>query len=292
MSSPGEDKVTVRVEVVVEGGRASVEAGKPTSVETKAIESHHLPLSSITHPSPCPTDTPIVRQTDGVKYIEAWGDAQSMNGKYPWKVWALAYPMTGVTTAMHPTPDMANGAVSTGCSAINGHWAFLLVNNNPVPGANCDGTPCASGGSNNSTFLVWYDYGTPSSPNYSASATPFHGYCPGSGKSDLASMSGAVAVGSFHLATTLHATFTGALAKLGTVALTWNGVSWAGESSAGGGSILSLLCHDGTFQLMSAGPGTAFIVAGQPRSCQRFFWAAEGTAQGALAGRFGVTLTE
>jgi len=283
MSHSGQDRVTVRVEVVVEGGRTS-------SIQTQSGEERLLPFGNITFPQPCPpSDTPIVRQSSGVNYIEAWGDSPTISGKLPRKVWALAYSVTGVSTSMHPAPE--TGAVSTTPTA-NGHWSFLQADNNPVPGAACEGTPCSSVGRNNSTLLVWWDYGTPSSPNYAVvESTGFHGYCPGSSGAGMAT-AGAVAVGSFHLPTTLHAAFTGALAKLGTVALTWNGVSWVGESSAGGGCVLSLLGHGSAFQLLAAGPGTAFIVAGLPKSCQRFHWSAEGAAWGTLAGPFAVTVLE
>lgn len=283
MSNSGQDKVTVRVEVVIEAGQAS-------SVEAHSLAGPIHRSDDITAPQPCPRDTPIVLQMGGKNYIEAWGGSPTINGKLPWKVWALAYPMTGVSTAMHPKPD--TGAISTTPTAT-GQWSFLKADNKAVPNANCDKTPCSSGGSNNSTLLIWWDYGTPSAPSYAnVESRPFHGYCPGSGVAGRGATAGAVAVGSHHLATTLRATFTGALAKLGTVGLTWNGVSWAGESSVGGGSVLSFLCHDETFQLMAAGPGAAFIVAGLPKTCQPFYWTAEGKAHGALNGPFGVTIVE
>lgn len=291
MSNSGQDKVTVHVKVVVEGGRAaSVETQSQDGLKLQTQGGLKLLQMGISYPAPCPTDTTIVSQSGGVNYIEAWGDAPSVNGKLPWQVWALAYNSTGVSTLQHPKPDV--GAVNTTPDPSTGHWSFLQVDNNPVPGAACDGTPCSSGGSNNSTFLVWYDYGSPSSPNYSVGSTIFHGYCPGSGGAAFAFKPATLVVGSHHLAITLHATFTGALAQLGTVALIWNGVSWVGESAAGGGLVLSLLHHDGAFQLMSAGPGTAFIVAGKPKLCPRFSWTADGMARGALAGHFTVTIVE
>lgn len=284
MSSSGPDKVSVRVEVVVEGGKA-------TSVETQTQDKAVLALSYITFPQPCPPkDTWIVQQSNGTNYIQAWGGSPTINNKLPSKVWALAYSMPGVSTLTHPTPD--NGAISV-TPTENGQWSFMQTENNPVPGANCDGNACGSGGANNSTLIVWWDYGTPGSPNYAhVESTPFHGYCPGSGMGAFASKPTTVSVGSYHLATALHATFTGVLAKLGTVLLSWNGVSWAGESSAGGGLVLSLQCHDSIFQLMAAGPGTIFIVAGKPKLCPRFSWSAEGVARGALAGHFTVTIVE
>jgi hypothetical protein len=133
---------------------------------------------------------------------------------------------------------------------------------------------------------VWYDFGDGSYPQ--SDYTPFHTYQPSS--------SGGAGGGVLALAAAgpalLYATFTGALAKLGTVILTWNGVSWVGESPAGGGCVLSLLGQGGAFQLMAAGPGAAFIVAGQPTVPPQFHWAAQGKALGALSGPFGVTITE
>jgi hypothetical protein len=90
----------------------------------------------------------------------------------------------------------------------------------------------------------------------------------------------------------LHATFTGALSFLGTVALNWNGASWVGTSSCGGGAILALLCLGPVFQLVSAGPGPVFSVGGAPTSYHPFTWSATGLALGGCAGQFQVHVTE
>ncbi|HEY7313849.1 MAG TPA: hypothetical protein VH643_31150 [Gemmataceae bacterium] len=285
MSNPGQDKVTVRVEVVIEGGRTS-------SVEMRSSGRLKGTYGYIKYPTSASDNTPIVRQTGGKNYIEAYGDSPMYYGAYPSRVWALAYPTKDVDPAAHPKPD--GDALSTFIDKSTGNWSFLLrqSQNNPVPNANCCATPCPLEGDDNSTLLVWWDCSTSSSMDIRhVEAKHFYGYCPGSGGWGLPFTPGRVAVGSQHLPRTLHATFTEALAKLGRVTLTWNGVRWVGESIAGG-SLVSLLCHDGMFELMSAGPGAAFIVAGQPTVHPRFHWSVKGTALGTLSGHFGVTLTE
>jgi hypothetical protein len=283
MSNPSQNKVTVRVEVVVEGG------GVPTVVTSPSA---HLlpPYDFISFPQSAPTSTPIIRQSGGMNYIEAGGTSPRSNSNYPNKVWALAYSNPNVTTAGHQTPDIAGGAVNTTPDPSTGYWSFLQSNNNAVPGAFCAGSPCPPDGDDNSSLLIWWEYDSSSGVTYSSESRPFYGYCPGSG-SGSASVPATVALGSRHVATTLHASFTGALTRLGTVILTWNGVSWAGLSS-GCEAVLSFLGQGGAFQLLSAGPGTSFIVAAQTRPGPRFSWTAQGMAQGALAGHFGVTIVE
>ncbi|MGH7174477.1 MAG: hypothetical protein ACRELG_29780 [Gemmataceae bacterium] len=288
MSNPSQNKVTVRVEVVVEGGGASTVMMSPP-----ARQLSHYDFISI--PQPAPTSTPIVSQSAGVNYIEATGTSPlSSDGSPPNKVWALAYPNPNVTTTGHKTPDFAGGAVSMKPDPDTWYWHFLQSDdNNVVPGAFCAGSPCPPDGDDNSTLLVWWEYDTPSGPTYTPGVRHFYGYCPGSSSgSGAATMPATVAFGSRRLATTLHATFTRALAKLGTVTLAWNGVSWAGDSSVGGGCVLSLLSRDETLQLMSAGPGATFILAAPSGPGQPFSWTAEGSAHGALSGGFGVIIVE
>lgn len=276
MSNSRQDRLTVRVEVVVEGGRS-------TTIATPFAEGRAWYGHFITYPYSYSSNTPVVCQRSGVYYIEAWGESPS-DHPLPAKVWAYAYQPAGVSTTAHPDPDPK--AVWTKPTST-GHWSFHLSDNNPVPGA--ANPESASGGSNNSTLLVWWDDGN---MIYNRDNRDFYSYNPGSIPECPTTMGCTYAVGSPHVPATLHATFTGALAKLGNVRLNWNGVSWVGESPLGGGCVLSLLGHGGAFQLMAAGPGAAFIVGGQPKVPPRFHWVAEGKAMGALSGPFGVTITE
>lgn len=125
MSNSGQDRVTVRVEVVVEGGRSSTIALQSGERRTRLLD-------YITYPQPSPSNTTVVRQSSGVYYIEAWGESPTNNGSLPSKVWALAYNTPGVSTLKHTTPD--TGAVST-TPTLSGHWSFLNSDSNPVPGA-------------------------------------------------------------------------------------------------------------------------------------------------------------
>lgn len=275
MAEPSANKVTVRVEVVVEGGAAQVvTAGK-------------LPqrrLLTISSPQPSPADTPVTKSGSG-NTIAANGGSQVISSHFPRLVWALAYPNPNEGPFDHPIPGP--GAVSD-VPGGGGAWSF-----GAVPGAACDPV---SGGPNNSTLIVWFDYGTSTDPDYAVvSSTPFHGYCPGSGPSGATSGvgGGGFAVQAARLrATVLHATFHGALAQLGTVSLRWNGAAWVGVSTQCGGAALSFLGQETGCHLVSAGPGTAFAVAGPAGSAHPFHWSAHGTAVGAVAGPFHVTLTE
>ncbi len=283
MTKPGEGKVTVRVEVVVEGAggapvRTVVEVTQPTGPIIKQAQ--------IDSPRPAPADTPVY-SVNGNRVIEASGTSPQVGGSFPQKVWALAFCGLTVTPQQFPTPPQ--GAVSD-TPLSDGSYSFTRAKGNAVPGACCDGTPGSSGAPNNSTLIVWFDFGGgPSS--FATASTPFHGYCPGSG-SGPALGSGPVVVGSQVVPALLHATFTGALAVLGSVALAWDGVSWVGETHHRGGAVLSLLGREATFQLQATGPATTFVVAAKPRSFRPFHWSARGQALGALAGKFEVTLLE
>jgi hypothetical protein len=274
------NKVTVRVEVVVEGAGAA---------PVVTVQKERPPFRAIDSPQPSPADTPVT-QVGGVNYIAASGGSQVIANHFPRRVWALAYSNPNEDPLDHPFPDP--GAVSD-TPGGGGAWSFSAAKGNLVPGAACDPV---SGGPNNSTLIVWFDYGSASSPDYAVVAsTPFHGYCPASGLSGATSgVSGpGFALLSARLrATVLHATFTGALAPLGTVTLRWNGAAWVGVSTHCGGAALSFLGLETACHLVSAGPGTAFVVAGPPGSFHPFHWSAAGTAVGAVAGRFQVTITE
>ena len=87
MAEPSTNKVTVRVEVVVEGvaGAPSVTVGKETQGKLKP------PFRAIVSPQPYPPSrTPVVR-SGGVNYVGANGGSQVINGQFPRRVCALAF---------------------------------------------------------------------------------------------------------------------------------------------------------------------------------------------------------
>jgi hypothetical protein len=272
MTTSDGGKVIVRVEVVVEGlsEPAKATASKPprqslsgrASIEPLAID-------------PFPDNVPGYL-IGGVYCMEASGTSPLSGGQYAQVVKAMAYP-----TPNYTPPATPPGNAATDTPAGNMNWSFTCAKGNPVPGGKFDNI---LNGPVNSTLVVWYFYG--GSASSQSEPGNFHGYVAGSGSaSELAIARGARGPA------VLHAAFTGALASLGAVALVWNGVSWVGISSSGS-AVLSFCCHEGVYQLTSAGPATSFIVAAHPRSHEPFSWAAEGTGLGALAGPFGVTIVE
>jgi hypothetical protein len=284
MTRPDESRVTVRVEVVVEG------PGHEPRVTTFAEPGPHAERKRfftpfrIIFPTPStlslPSNTPVF-PFGGKQCIEASGTALTHQGSFPGRVRAKAYPdpnldPTGSGFQVPPSDAATDVPLS------DGSWSFTQAKGNPVPGAACDGV---SGGPNNSTLVVWYDFG--SGVPCSIESTPFHGYCPG-GSGGSGSGSG----GFGSPPTLLHATFTGALATLGTVALAGNGASWLGVSSACGGSLLAFLSDGSSYTLLSAGPGVLFAVSKVPDSTGPFNWSASGTALGSCGGSFTVTITE
>jgi hypothetical protein len=280
MTTPSGGKVIVRVEVVVEGVSAAAKATTSEAVLPIAVEPPRQSLtdSGLMKPQlipPFPANVPVFI-ISGQNCIEASGTSPLKGGAYAQVVKAIAYPMPDVTP---PSTPPAGAVVDT--PAGNQNWSFTRAKNNPVPGATYDNI---LNGPNNSSLAVWYFYGGSTSPQ--SDSCSFHGYIGGSGSA----CESAIARGAAGPAV-LHAAFTGALASLGTVTLSWNGVSWAGLST-GGDAVLSFLGHSGAFQLMSAGPRTAFIVAAHPIAHQPFSWTAVGMAQGQLAGPFVVTIVE
>lgn len=274
MAQPNENRVTVHVTVVVEGGQAGVvmEAAPKIVPPRQLFRAIDYPLSG--------QDTPVTA-CSGMYCTPAHGTAPLSSGtsQYPYTAWALAYPSTSVIPTQHPQPDP--GAVSTLVNRSTGAWNF-----SQVPGAKCEAKPA---GIDNSTLMVWYDYNPPSSgpPHFAnTDLITFPGKCPASG--------GGVPLLAYaiHPSETLYATFTGKLASLGTVTLKWNGAGWVGHSSGERAAVFSFLDYAGTFQLLGTGPGTAFVVAGRPRAARPFSWTAHGEAFGPLAGVFEVTIVE
>ena len=280
MAEPSTNKVTVRVEVVVEGA-----AGAPAVTVQKGTQGKRKPpFRAIVSPQPYPPSKTPVTQSGGVNYVGANGGSQVINGQFPRRVCALAFPSPSEDPFDYPSPPPGAVCVTPGA---DGSWSF-----GAVPGAACDNNPYPT---NNSTLIVWFDYGTPGDPDYAVvTSTPFYGVCPVSGPSGGTSGAGGPGrslLSQLH-ATVLHATFTGALAPLGTVALRWNGAAWVGVSTHCGGAALSFLGLETACHLASAGPGTAFVVAAPPGSFRPFHWSAAGAAVGAVAGHFHVTVTE
>jgi hypothetical protein len=199
-------------------------------------------------------------------------------GKYPTVVKALAYPNTTTTPMQSGMGTPPANAVQGTLSGDGSTWSFSLV-----PGAAAPESTLGTG--DNSTLIVWFDYGDGTWPQNLYTA--FHTYRPpsgGFGSWEESSEGGEPGL--------LHATFTGSLASLGTLHLTREGGKWAGEPTAGGGCTLAFFCVNGVYYLVSTGPGIHFVVSGTPSSLAPFCWSATGAAIGACAGTFGVTLTE
>lgn len=254
-----DNKVIVRVEVVIE---EAGESARVTSIERsgQAALSHGglIPLV-ISNPSPG-SNVPVT--VNGC--IACNGQSPFKNSAYATTVYAKVYPNPNANPPATPPADALSGT-----PGATGSWSF-----NTVPLASTQGN------SPNSTLAVWYLF---ADGTYQMEKVVFHGY-----------MLGPFECGNlppFGASATLHATFTGALAKWGTVCLTWNGVTWAGEST-GGGCLLVLACHGEVFQLMSAGPDTSFLAAKPVQSRRPFTWSADGKALGKLAGPFAVTIVE
>jgi hypothetical protein len=104
------------------------------------------------------------------------------------------------------------------------------------------------------------------------------------------------------LPTTFHATFSGSLAALGSVTLTFTGVSsWAGHGGSACGDdgdhdLMTFTCIGATFQLTHPGGGssggTMFSAVASVESCTPFLWRGSGTASGVCGGAWAVTITE
>ena len=292
---PSQSKVSVHVDVFVDGAKVTTPPRRQSL--SQAVFSF-VPFS-IVQPTTA-GDTPVIRSA-GINYIEASGASLFTFGHYPLNVYAKAFPQPNISPAdpanweppFNPDGSVGPTAVSTVPNA-DGTWAFRAGNTPPgnaVPGAFADSTP---NGAVNSTLLVWYEYGITFDGGqfqyvYSVERANFHGYIPGGS----GSMPVAFAATPAHLpAMKLVASFTGALSALGSVNLSWNGASWVGTSSHGGGSVLSLSHVDHVYQLLCAGPAASFIVAGSATSFRPFGWGATGTAVGHLHGSFKVTITE
>jgi hypothetical protein len=182
-----------------------------------------------------------------------------------------------------PPADAVDGTPSSG-GAI---WTWSH-GSNPVPGA--DHTADVSGAENvlaiwRRNDSTWTFDGPVAFKGQTGTGCP----CSGSGSGTGPSGPGLV-VGS--KTAVLHASFTGILKALGTVALKPDGGRWTGVSSQLGGVFLVFFADGKTWGLMSSGPGTTFCVAGPAKSVAPLVWSAEGKASGKGAGAFEVTVTE
>jgi hypothetical protein len=281
MTTSDGGKVIVRVEVLIEGLGTP---GKVTTSETVYPMALEPPRHSFTERAsirrtaidPLSANVPVACVINGQSCMEASGTSLLVSGAFAQTVKAMAY-----STPDFPPPANPPDNAATDLPAGNPNWSFTCAKGNAVPGGKF--TPDLNGPVN-STLVVWYFYSGSGSPE--SESCNFHGY-----QADPGSVSGSGITPRGAERACLHATFTGALSSLGTVTLTWNGVSWAGISGLGG-AVLSFVGHSGAFQLLSVGPRTAFIVAEHPRSFRPFAWTAAGVAHGALAGPFSVTILE
>jgi hypothetical protein len=275
MTRPGETKVTVRVEVVVEG------YGEEPHVTTVTEPFGRTPrrrfkVMEILNPGG--GSLVPVFPYNGQMCIEADGEClTSSSGSFPGRVRAMVFPGPNPSGLPSSPPPGAASDVPT----LDGKWSFKQSKGNPVPGATCGG----SGSGNNNTLVVWYDFG--SGIPYSSESTPFVGYCVSGGPSGSGS-----GIGVPPPPGTLHAGFSGALASLGTVALAWSGVGWLGAASGCGGSLLMFFGDGTSYTLVATGPGVLFSVTNSPNSASPFSWSASGSALGSCAGAFDVVITE
>jgi hypothetical protein len=277
MTRANDNSVNVHINVVIDGVRMP----QPPEMVKLPIQ-QRLGLGSLliqvppSSTSPSPANTP----DDGNGCIAANGTSP-----YPWTqtVWGLAY---NNLTPVYPTSTKSGYAVQ-GTLHSDGSWSFSAAAGNLIPGALFDSQ---FNGPDNSTLVIWYQYQLGTTLVWGYESGYFHGYRPGG--SGSGSAIAAIAAHPRITARTLHAGFTRGLARLGSVALQWNGVSWAGQAAGHGGCILSLQCSDSICQLVAGGPAAAFIVAGRPNSLTPFHWSATGTALGTLAGDFAVQITE
>jgi hypothetical protein len=118
-----ENKVTVRVEVVVET------AGQPSKMTAELFP----PFRGITSPTPSPANTTVY--LTGSQYsIAASGGSPVVMGSYAKVVKAMAYPRPDATPQQSGLGSPPSTAV-TGTLLDGGRWSFSQANNNLVPGA-------------------------------------------------------------------------------------------------------------------------------------------------------------
>ncbi len=274
MSSPQPIKVSVHVEVVIDGQTVHPVV---TTVKQQQMQRARprLQVMIIDNPSPSTntpaTDFPVYPQS-AQNVVESNGECLTMDGSFPGMVYARAYPDPALDTSGSGFDAPPSNAVSD-IPLNNGAWSFTRSKGNPIPNPAGDNTPS---GANNSTLVVWYDFGT-TTPRYSKETTPFHGLltnCYGPPETS-----------------TRYATFTGSLSEFGTVPLLWNGVNWFAIPPGLRGAMLSLVKSGEECILLLAGPELGFTAAGKTTSTAPFVWSGTG-AVSPLGHEFGVTITE
>jgi hypothetical protein len=278
MSSPDPLKMSVRIDIEFAGAGSApkiikLSDGLPTITPSPDI---------ITDPGPSlmmqSTDY-TVTVVSGVNYISANGKSPVVGGQYANLAMAMAYPNPNLNPAQYQYANPPSGAVSD-TPLGDGTWSFTATKYNLVPGSGADSIV---GGANNSTLIVWYSYGG-SPPQFTCQdSTPYHGYLP-AGLAQRRMVRGPSA----GTPATLFATFSGALAAFGSLALNRNGECWFATPPGAGGSILSFQPVGSEYALLLSGPGLTFAVAGQTTSNAPFNWSGKGN----LPGSFGVTVTE
>lgn len=266
MTKPIAPKVSIRLEILIDGEEITTRLPEPKTKDHERYRRITRPMNG--------GDTPVV-VINGINHIAANGESPMQGENYPRQVKARAYPDVNAIPTFNPP-----GNAVTGILLNNGaDWRFTQADGNLIPEAKCD---AISNGPANSLLAIWYEY---ASGAQSLETTPFHGYCPPQSSAPIPPMN--CCPGS----TTLFANFTGSLSPLGSVKLSWNGLSWTATEPKHG-LILTLSSVGGVYQLQGAGRGSAFILAGTPVTAKPLVLSARGNSVGDLLGDFTVTVTE
>jgi hypothetical protein len=273
---PTQGKVSLQVELIIqEPGKKARRfplGALPTPLRDPIIERVGVEL-----PLQHPEQTCVIPQSGGYA-IEASGTVPT--GTKPARVWARCFPDPVLAAGTHATPD-GLGAVSV--EPVAGAWSFRSPT--VVPGAKAEVAP---GTQDNSTLYIWYEFAGSGGPTYTDEVRSFFGVLPGYGSCPPV----AAPPVEFPLpdAATVHATFTGALSNLGTVALARGPLGWAALVPPAG--ILSFLAIGPEPHLLLLGLTLNFDVTGELVSEDPYIWEASGMAVGFGGGAFEVTVTE
>ena len=224
MENCNANRVTVRIEVVIEGTgevsrRTTVEEPSRASMTADRIRPLEIVLP-VPASSGVPADTPVY-VISGRNCVEASGYVLTLMGSNPARVWAMAFPS--------PTIDPTHSGFGTPPpGACVGHslggWIVVFLPSKGQSGARSGlGWHPGRAQQQHPRRVVRFRR---QSPFCKIESTPFHGYMAGSGSG--ASAPGLACGGivlSSHRSMTFHATFSGGLASLGTVPITWNGAT-------------------------------------------------------------------
>jgi hypothetical protein len=219
---------------------------------------------------------------NGSHVIEACGTCppRSGSGSMPSRVWARAYPDPTVAAAAsggasgYAAPP--SGAVSV-VPDSSGNWSFLRSAGKAIAESAYNTSPP---GANNSSLVVWYQYG--GSSHYGIEATAYYGFLStGSGSGPC----------THPFPTPLTVTFLGELASLGSVTLTWDGTGWTASVPNQPREILFLRLGR-EYRLLLVGPEGVIAATGQQACHTPFVWSGEGTTGGGDRCASRVTVTE